>query len=170
MFRTLKILISCDICKNPMPFLRLYFLVFINFRNFNKFINKPIPFEYEPIQIFEEEDDVFDNEDYNKDLRCDEINKTRDILDYHKDAIEKILETYENDLENTIHRYYFNEQKLYDGLKAIYQSMSNKVKSFIEMLFSQHDIKDSVLSVDTGITYRRWDYPGEVIIDCIIYI
>ena len=35
LFCTIKVLISCNICKIPMPFLRLYIHVFINFRNFN---------------------------------------------------------------------------------------------------------------------------------------
>ena len=42
LFRTLKLLISCDIRKYPMPFLRLNIHAFINIRNFNVVINQNV--------------------------------------------------------------------------------------------------------------------------------
>ena len=42
MFRTLKLLISCDICKIPMPFLYLQSYTFINFRNLNCLIENTL--------------------------------------------------------------------------------------------------------------------------------
>ena len=133
------------------------------------FFNRPIQFEYEPIGILEYDDrDGYIGID--DDLSSDEIIKIKSILDCHTEVIWNMLQTYEDDISSTILSYYFERRKIDYELETTEYTVTNKIEAFIDKLLSEHDIKNCSFTVEASISYKRWDYPGEVSIGCAVII